>query len=64
MLLTINVEYRTTERINDKTVYKKNINGVIHYRLDGEDESAYRPYADAVGAATVDRVARIQSESY
>ena len=30
------VEYRTTARIGDKAVYKKNVNGVIQYRLDGE----------------------------
>ena len=32
------VEYRTTERIASKAVYKKNDNGVIKYRLDGETE--------------------------
>lgn len=41
-------EYRTTERIGDKAVYKRN-NGIIEYRLDGETE--WKPYADAVGAA-------------
>ena len=42
------VEYRTTERIANKAVYKKNDNGVIQYRLDGETE--WKPYADVVGA--------------
>lgn len=32
------VEYRTTERINGKAIYKKNVDGAIQYRLDGEDE--------------------------
>ena len=35
--MTAGVEYRTTERINGKAVYKKrDSNGVIMYRLDGE----------------------------
>ena len=46
------VEYRTTERIDGKVVYKKNVDGVIQYRLDGEtewkayatDDQIYRPY--------------------
>lgn len=42
------VEYRTTERINGKAVYKKNVDGVIQYRLDGETE--WKPYASATGA--------------
>ena len=42
------VEYRTTERINGKAVYKKNVNGAIQYRLDGETD--WKPYTDAVGA--------------
>lgn len=46
--LTIGKEYRTTERIKGKAVYKKNVDGVIHYRL--EDETEWKPYADVVGA--------------
>lgn len=42
------VEYRTTERIDGKAVYKKNANGVIQYRLEGETE--WKNYAQAVGA--------------
>lgn len=35
--MTADVEYRTTERINGKAVYKKrDSNGVMWYRLDGE----------------------------
>ena len=30
------VEYRTTERIDGKAVYKKNVSGAIQYRLEGE----------------------------
>ena len=44
-----NVEYRTTERIDGKAVYKKNVNGVIQYRLEGE--TTWKDYAQAVGAA-------------
>ena len=47
--MKIGVEYRTTERINSKVVYLKNIDGVIHYRLDGE--TIWKTYSDAVGAA-------------
>ena len=47
-----NVSYRTTERINGKAVYKKNVNGVIQYRL--EDETEWKVYAPVVGAAVVD----------
>ncbi len=43
------VEYRTTERIDGKAVYKKNVDGVIQYRLDGE--TTWHNYSDAVGAA-------------
>lgn len=42
------VEYRTTERIDGKAVYKKNVNGVIQYRLEGE--TAWKTYANVVGA--------------
>lgn len=42
-------EYRTTERIDGKAVYKKNVGGVIQYRLDGE--TAWKTYdALIVGA--------------
>ena len=44
------VEYRTIERIGAKIVYKKNINGVIHYKLDGETE--WKPYANAIVVST------------
>lgn len=44
------VEYRTTERISGKAVYKKNVNGSIQYRLDGE--TTWKDYATAVGAAS------------
>ena len=45
--LTLGVEYRTTERINQKAVYKRNNNGIIEYRLDGDE--TWKPYAEAVG---------------
>ena len=48
--MTPNTEYRTTERISNKAVYKKSVNGVIQYRLDGE--TTWKPYADAVGAVS------------
>lgn len=47
--MEIGVEYCTTERIKGKAVYKKNVNGVIQYRLDGETD--WKPYANAVGAS-------------
>ena len=44
------VEYRTTERIDNKAIYKKKISsGEILYRLDGETE--WRHQNDLVGAA-------------
>lgn len=46
--MQLGVEYRTTERVNSKAVYKRNNSGIIEYRLDGETE--WKPYADAVGA--------------
>ena len=42
-------EYRTTERIGGKVVYKKNVDGVIQYRLDGETE--WKNQNGLVGAA-------------
>ena len=36
--MALGVEYRTTERVDSKVVYKKNVDGVIKYRLDGETE--------------------------
>ena len=45
-------EYRTTERINGKAVYKRNNGGVIEYRLEGETE--WKPYAQAVGGLATD----------
>lgn len=36
--MALGVEYRTTERINGKAVYKKNVDGIIQYRLEGETE--------------------------
>ena len=47
-LMLPGVEYRTDEEIGGKAVYKKNVNGVIQYRIDGETD--WKPYADAVGA--------------
>lgn len=47
--MVLDVEYRTTERIKGKAVYKKNISNVIHYRL--EDETEWKPYSRVVGAA-------------
>lgn len=41
--------YRTTERINGVVVYKKIVDGVIQYRLDGQ--TSWKDYAVAVGAA-------------
>lgn len=46
--MQLGVEYRTTERITEKVVYKRNNGGVIEYRLDGE--TGWKPYASAVGA--------------
>ena len=43
------VEYRTTDRLDGKVVYKKLVDGVIRYRLDGETE--WNKYSAAVGAA-------------
>lgn len=37
-----NVEYRTTERIDGKAVYKKKTGGLIYYRREG-DEAAMTP---------------------
>lgn len=45
--MQLGVEYRTTERINGKAVYKQNFNGVIHYRLDGETK--WKPYVNVTG---------------
>ena len=42
------VEYRTTERIDGKVVYKKNVDGVIQYHLEGQTE--WKSYADLTGA--------------
>lgn len=50
-LHTGGTEYRTTERIGRKAVYKRNNGGVIEYRLDGETE--WKPYATAVGAPSL-----------
>ena len=47
--MELGVEYRTTERMSGKPVYKKNDNGVIKYRLDGETE--WKNYAPVYGAA-------------
>lgn len=44
--MAIGVEYRTTERVDGKPVYKKNIDGMIHYRLDGETE--YKPLKESL----------------
>ena len=41
-------EYRTSERIGKKTVFKKNVSGVIYYRIDGQSD--WKPYAYAIGA--------------
>ena len=44
------VEYRTTERRGSIVVYKKlDTDGVLKYRLEGE--TAWRTYADEIGAA-------------
>jgi hypothetical protein len=50
--LAADKEYRTTERINNTAVYKRNVNGVTQYRLAGETE--WKFYADAVGALQMD----------
>ncbi len=50
--MTEGEEYRTTERIDGKVVYKKNVNGVIQYRLEGE--TSWKIYANVVGAALAD----------
>lgn len=41
------IEYRTTERINGTTVYKKRENDIIYYRVRGD--STWRPYTTAIG---------------
>lgn len=47
------VEYRTTDRINSKTVFKRMTSaGVVEYRLDGE--TVWQTYAAQVGAAPAD----------
>lgn len=44
------IEYRTTERYKEKAVYKKlDTDGVIKWRLDGED--TWKPEAESIGAA-------------
>lgn len=39
-------EYRTTERIDGKAVYKKMVSGAIQYRLDGE--TTWKPYGELI----------------
>jgi len=46
--MSTDLEYRTTERIYGKVVFKKYAGGIIQYRL--EDETTWKPYAEAVGA--------------
>lgn len=46
--MALGVEYRTTDRMAGKAVYKRNNGGTIEYRLDGETE--WKPYAAVVGA--------------
>lgn len=46
--MTQDEEYRTTERIAGKVVYKRNVNGFIQYRLEGE--TTWKDYAKAMGA--------------
>lgn len=42
------IEYRTTDRINDKAVYKKiTPDGILRYRLDGED--TWQTYQESLG---------------
>lgn len=50
--MTEGEEYRTTERIDGKVVYKKNENGVFYYRLEGQ--TSWKKCAVAVGAALAD----------
>lgn len=47
--LAADVEYRTTERISGKAVFKKVVNGVLLYHLYGETE--WKPYRTTLGAA-------------
>lgn len=47
--LVAGVEYRTTERFASKSVFKQNVSGVLHYRLEGETQ--LKPYAQLIGAA-------------
>lgn len=54
------VEYRTTERLASKSVFKKNVSGVIYYRLEGETQ--LKPYAQAIGAAVGASVANASVE--
>ena len=45
-------EYRTTERIHGKAVYKRgNVNGGIEYRL--EDETEWKQYTPAMGSVSM-----------
>ena len=50
--MATDVEYRTTERIDGKAVYKmKDSNGIVKYRLDGETTwNSYAPIFDAAPA--------------
>lgn len=49
--MQLGVEHRTTERIAGKAVYKKNVDGIVYYRLGGETE--WKPYVEAGGGSRI-----------
>ena len=60
--MTLGKEYCTTERIGGKAVYKRNNNGVIEYRLNGE--TTWKPYATAGGGALMEVVSYVGTGTY
>jgi hypothetical protein len=46
--MTLGYEFKTTERYNDKAVYKKIVDDAVYYRVEGETE--WKPYAQLTGA--------------
>ena len=53
------VEYRTTEQMYDKAVYKRlSTGGVIEYHLEGETD--WKPYSNAVGAVPTSQIGNLQ----
>lgn len=52
--MNLGVEYRTTERIGGKAVYKRNNNGVVEWSTD---QSTWHTYAAQMGAAPASAIA-------